>query len=988
MESALNAFANVLVRQSLQVAVVFGVVWAACFMLRNASAHWRYLLWLTVIAKCLTPPMVTVDLPVLPFEALMTPPPQTAVESEAPTGRADFGPSIEAPQPQTRPFPQVDVSASQVLIRDVREQRRVVPFNLRQSLVFAWILITGMLLIRVATRMWTTHRRLRKSCWPADAETCNTVAALAETLGMKRPPRVRLADSAAQPFVWGWLRGDVYLPLLFSRSGTVEQRKAILTHELAHVLRWDAAVNHIQNVLQAVFFFHPLIWWANRMIRQEREKCCDEIVLSASGTSPKVYCEAIVNMLAGEYASRHSTPALAVTGSTRNIKERITTMLTPNRKFRCRPSRAAVATMLFVAACVLPTALVVKTRADNVASQEQSEKADAKKATDSSNTKTRDNGTWQTGQLMDFRVIHADTKEPLADVTLELQNMGPGIDFQDVKIQKTGADGWSRIRLPDLPPTAVRVYPVKEGFVPLRVYWAAEPHPTMPKSITIPMVPGKEFGGTVRNEAGEPIPDVNVTVHFWAVGKGENPHVRANIDTTTTTDKNGRWRVNIMPAEIDDEKRLKIYLHHPGYVSDRLKRAWWPIPVTEQPVLEELFDQTAVMIMRRGETIEGKVVDKDGQSIPNASIHDSEYYWQSPGKPRATTDNNGKFRIAGVTYFEDGRFEPDHRGLMLTVQATGYAPELISVVPNSPTLDVQLESGKSVHGRIVDEAGKPLEGVNVSAERWRNWDNRLHLQTSTDAEGRFQVKDLPTDGVEFSVSKEGYMYVSKFPMSPSDNEYQLTLRAQVRIVGSVVDAANGKPLDQFVLITGIDPEDGRTTSWFRYSPRTIVKEGRFETTLKQAEFSWRLRVEAEGYMPSVSRIFRLYSPDKGEIQYDFKLTKAAPLTGTVLGLDDRPLANADVYLATQRMNLTNRKVSWTDVPPVKTDAEGHFQFPAEIEPFCLVVVHEQGIAMITEKEFESRVRITIKPWTDRNETLQIIRNPAPQVKVDFPTQYP
>ncbi|MDA1229729.1 MAG: hypothetical protein O2856_03055 [Planctomycetota bacterium] len=61
--------------------------------------------------------------------------------------------------------------------------------------------------------------------------------------------------------------------------------------------------------------------------------------------------------------------------------------------------------------------------------------------------------------------------------------------------------------LPDLPPTAVRVDPVKEGFVPLRVYWAAEPHPKMPKSITIPMEPGKKFGGTIRNETGEPIPD-------------------------------------------------------------------------------------------------------------------------------------------------------------------------------------------------------------------------------------------------------------------------------------------------------------------------------------------------------------------------------------------------------------------------------------------------------------------------------------------------
>ncbi len=323
---------------------------------------------------------------------------------------------------------------------------------MRQSLVLAWMLITGVMLIRIAARMWTTHRRLKESRRPADDESSNSIAVLAAILGTTRPPRVRLTDSATQPFVWGWLRGNICLPLHFCKTGTVEQRRAVLAHELAHVLRWDAAVNHIQIVLQAVFFFHPLIWWANQIIRQEREKCCDEIVLSTSCTSPKVYCEAIVNMVAGKCALRQTTPALAVTGPTKNIKERISTMLTPNRVFRRRPSRAAVATILLVAGCVLPTALVVTTSADNVASQYQSEKTDSKETKDTNNTKAQDYGTWQAGQVMDFRVLNADTKTPLADVTLHLQNMGPGIDFHDVAIQKTDADGWSRIRLPDLPP--------------------------------------------------------------------------------------------------------------------------------------------------------------------------------------------------------------------------------------------------------------------------------------------------------------------------------------------------------------------------------------------------------------------------------------------------------------------------------------------------------------------------------------------------------
>ena len=531
--------------------------------------------------------------------------------------------AISDSQPMTTSTFTGKVSVAALPAADVSRPTGLSQFTLRQWLVLAWMLVVGTFLTYLSGKVWATHRRLKRTRLPANDETRNTVAALAEKLGMRKAPTVYMADSVAQPFVWGWFRGNIFLPQRFARTGTVGQRQAILTHELAHVARWDAAANLVQILVQAIFFFHPLIWWANKKIRQEREKCCDEIVLTGLETSPQLYCEAIVYTLAREYGATHSTPTLAVTGSTRYIEDRITTILTPDRKFCRRPSRLAVVTLFLAAASVLPTAMVVTSRADNPVPPGES---DAKATVDSKRVDDLNTGTWQRGQVMDFRVINAQTREAMPDVSLELQNMGPGIDFQDVKVQSTDANGRSQIQLPDLPPTAVRVYPSKAGFIPLRVYWAGEPHPVMPKSITIPMEPGKVFGSTVRNEAGEPIPDVAITVHYWGAGKGENPHVRANIDVKTSSDKDGRWQVNIMPAEID-ENRLRVFLYHPDYVSDHLKRAITPIPVTEQPPIDKLFDQTAVMIMQKGESIRGQVVDEAGQPIPHAKIHDSEYYW-------------------------------------------------------------------------------------------------------------------------------------------------------------------------------------------------------------------------------------------------------------------------------------------------------------------------------------------------------------------------
>ena len=89
----------------------------------------------------------------------------------------------------------------------------------------------------------------------------------------------------------------------------------------------------------------------------------DEVVLAGTETQPRTYCEAIVQMLDGENHTNHAQPVLAVGGSTKNIEERIMTILSPNRRFFRGPSLVAVAILFLVAAFVLPSAIVVTARA-------------------------------------------------------------------------------------------------------------------------------------------------------------------------------------------------------------------------------------------------------------------------------------------------------------------------------------------------------------------------------------------------------------------------------------------------------------------------------------------------------------------------------------------------------------------------------------------------------------------------------------------------
>jgi beta-lactamase regulating signal transducer with metallopeptidase domain len=443
LETILNRLFDFLAQQSFQLCVVFALVMAASWWLRVASAHWRYLLWLVVIAKCLTPPVVALPLPILSSShtAVASAPAEELVELGQPSRPGDLKKTRPSPTALAEPNREApDTQAATALVTPGEPTRAA---SVGEWLAVGWLVGFLACFAFIARRIWQTHERLRNTRTPVDVATRDMLAEISRRLGMTKTPAAYTTKAAEQPFVWGWLSGSIYLPSEFAQIGDAAQRRAILTHEFAHISRRDAAVNLVQLIVQAVFFFHPLVWWANRELRREREKCCDEFVLSSSGASPRQYSEAIVEVLARAAQGRRSASVLAVGGQFEGVEERIAAILTPNRQFHRRPSWNVKGATFAVACCVLPTALVLTSRALDAEVVEQVSAAGYNE--------------WQKGQRIEVRIVDGQTREPLSGVTLELQNMGKGIDFGDVKEYKTGGDGRAVLTLPDLPPTAVRV---------------------------------------------------------------------------------------------------------------------------------------------------------------------------------------------------------------------------------------------------------------------------------------------------------------------------------------------------------------------------------------------------------------------------------------------------------------------------------------------------------------------------------------------------
>ena len=367
METWLAQITNYLLAQSWQIAILTIIVAIASFVLRNRSAHVRYLLWLIVLAKCLVPPLYSIPLAVLPQEHPPTvapmPPTGKRIIAENRTPEATMAESTRSTSDQS------EAMASPVVTE------RSVTFNIRAWLAIGWlvgalVLLCFNLLNALRTQIWLQKRRQA-----LPAESIYNINRFFSAYNIKYLPNIWLVDGMSQPFVWGLVRGSIYLPTDFLKVKESERWTNLLGHELTHITRLDAAVNSLQIVAQILFWFHPFVWWANRKIRAEREKCCDEMTIAHLNTVPEDYSEAIVETLAAKYESARPVPSLAVASPVKNIEERIRTMLRPGKKFYKRPSLVVATVVLLLALLTVPTALVLTARAETKPNAEAKEKS-------------------------------------------------------------------------------------------------------------------------------------------------------------------------------------------------------------------------------------------------------------------------------------------------------------------------------------------------------------------------------------------------------------------------------------------------------------------------------------------------------------------------------------------------------------------------------------------------------------------------------------
>ena len=428
-----------------------------------------------------------------------------------------------------------------------------------------------------------------------------------------------------------------------------------------------------------------------------------------------------------------------------------------------------------------------------------------------------------------FRVVSRETRHLLPGVTLKVL-----IDGKLVREHVTDESGRIAIPIPAKRFHRLSVTARKDGLAPIRVDLrrASAPEIELPRSYTLAMARASSIGGIVRDEDGHPVAGASATVQQTSPEDRVAELIDLN-DVSTRTDQEGRWHIDLIPEGFELGS-LQVTFSHPDFLEPFASSL---LPSRATP--EQLRNRSAVIILHRGISVTGRVMDRDGRPLAGASVRLGDRFWS----PAVQSDADGRFRFrsapAGDTF--------------LTVQAAGRAPEARSVRLHGDLqpIEFRLGPGRTIRGRVADSQQRPIAGAEIYVVRW-NGPRTLKWRSSTDAEGRFVWDSAPTDQVWLGADKEGYR-TAEAPIEAFAKEaiLKLTPASLLRIRGTVVDGETGRPIDTFTVVPIVEP--GRI---LLLDSARAHHAGRYVFTPEALAQPYRVRIEAKGYRPALSPALR------------------------------------------------------------------------------------------------------------------------------------
>ena len=464
---------------------------------------------------------------------------------------------------------------------------------------------------------------------------------------------------------------------------------------------------------------------------------------------------------------------------------------------------------------------------------------------------------------------------------LASSNLGTSNLVSDLRPAEARTDGEGRFEFLGLRVGRIDLEARAPGFSPLRVRGIEVPAGERGVALgTLILADGVDVEGRLRDSDGRPVVDAQVVVAevdelrsaLFLVQEGER-------QADARSDIEGRFRI----ADRTAGEQIGLAALHPEYVPRLLASLSLPL------------DERLEVVLQTATRIRGRVFDSEGRPIAGAGVEvvASGPQGASSGRlggrpPRARTDDQGVFELAGV--------EP---GLAtVQAQAKGFLAQRVSglaVSAEEPLdgVELVLEKGSVLEGEVKTADGRPAAGAVVMVFDFANGERRGFEMA--DGEGRYRVEGLARGPAMAMASLgEGSAVTRSVDVVPGTQRLDFELEEGFEVRGRVVGPDREPVEGATVALSGVDGKVGQET-YSRRAGEFVFEEvlaGRYRLSAHRSGFGAGQRGE----------VFEVSGPAG---PFEVQLRAGVDLVGWVLGLEPEVLARVKIYSELDWLNQTH-----------------------------------------------------------------------------------
>ncbi|QDU78330.1 Methicillin resistance mecR1 protein [Polystyrenella longa] len=829
-----------------------------------------------------------------------------------------------------------------------------------------WMMVTGLLILRLSLGLYRLRILVRASS-VAPSEIRSEVDRLREKLGVRSPIDVRLSTEVSIPLLTGIVRSVVLLPADLNQPENASHLPAILAHELSHARSYDVLWSRLVHLIQILFWFHPLAWKIGDVHQHDCERVCDAVatdcindVTAYSRTLATIALRATSRPLLG-------TVSMARTCEVRQriakLQQKVFAHSLPLLAVCAMSTVALVTAVLLTGGELTEAAMEVEEAPKVVENEEPKDTVSQIKVVDEQGEVVPEGVVSITGRAKSGKYVKED--HPIVNGVAQF-DLGEEL-FNDFKI-KVQSKGYQTLTMNRGDLAGRDAYQVESEYV-------------------LDLQPAITIGGQAVDEEGQPLSNVLIRCGVSLRYRGEEKRTYDNPEGWVLTNEKGHWEAHDLPPDL---KGLRLGVGH--FTHEYLPAAEdqyriYTVPEEKYDLfrqqkfeltMTEAIPLTGVVKSTEGEPIEGVLVDISGRTGNWERI-------LAKGQ-KFKTNEKGEFSLPN----------PTRGSQYMSFEHPNWQPRQIHLnIPRREPLEVQLKSGRQVEFQIVNPEGEPLEGVNffVGGQTYK-----------TNAEGKWIWTNAPAGILQPQISLDGYLSPNYRPgWDTSGEPIVIMLERSIPVHMNVLDAESGTPIEKFELFLGMHIKANSPGSWewhphylfLKNKDREPLLSGEFFSEIRSRISLYQYRVDAEGYLPTLSEIVDPEEMIGREINWTLKLEKNKSLIRQVFTPTGTPAANADIiirFLGSDDLNGVIR-VSQSEMPDLevkssqdelhlKADAEGKVTIPETDEPYFCLVRHDTGyLPVYIDVDLIHQRELNLRPWKPIKGKVLLSGKPAEDLYV-------